>query len=120
MIFRANGSTEQKVLIHVDNLRQEVKADIYTIEEKRLPYNTDTVIENTIPLIAQARDDRYFPAEIVEYCRKRVAFTTDISFDIEYSDSRFEGTWKLQVDALHPIYSKWNNLSSVYYSHRTK
>ena len=119
MIFRANGTTEHKVLIHVDNLKQEVKADIYTTKEEEkqvLPYNnTDTVIENIIPLIAQARDDTYFPAKIAEYCRKRVAFTTDISFDIEYSDSRFEGTWKLQVDALHPIYSKWNNLSSVYY-----
>jgi hypothetical protein len=115
MIFRANGTTEHKALIHIDNLKQEVKADIYTTEEKRLPH-TDTVIENTIPLIAQARDDTHFPAKIAEYCRKRVAFTTDISFDIEYSDSRFEGAWKLQVDALHPIYSKWNNLSSVYYS----
>jgi hypothetical protein len=107
MIFRANGTTERKALIHIDNLKQEVKADIIstTEEEKQLP-NTDTVIENTIPLIAQARDDTYFPAKIAEYCRKRVAFTTDISFDIEYSDSRFEGTWKLQVDALHPIYSK--------------
>jgi len=118
IIFRANGLTEHKVFVHVDNLRQKVIADIQTTTKKRRSdNNTDTVIESTIPLIDLAKDDRHFTAKIISYFLKRVSFVTDIAFDIEVTDSRLEGhSWKLKLDALHAINPKWNNLSSVYYS----
>jgi hypothetical protein len=115
IIYKANGLLEHKVWVRVDSLEQEVKADIQTTTKKHRSDNTETTIESTIPLIAQVKNDRYFLGKLAEYCCKRVAFITDISFDIEITDSRFEGAWTLQTNALHSINAKWNNLSSVYY-----
>ena len=106
--IKANGITRE-IKIHVDKPAQEIKPDIVQVDTTTSTdsSSTDTEISVTMPLLEGRLNNL---SELEKYCRRYIAFTTDIAFTLEIPSLNV----KIEVPALHSLPVKWNNTSSIH------
>jgi hypothetical protein len=136
LIIRCNG-IERQIFLQVDKSNELIDVQINQIPG-RLSY-TDTEIEITWPVIDEVSLDIH---NIERFCRQYIMLTTDIAFKFQLTDNSGiddvlaidrDGTIDftseiadttttatsranriVDVPALHSIFTKWNNISSIH------
>jgi hypothetical protein len=99
----------REISIHVDKPSQIIRPDITEVGKAK---DTDTEISVTMPVL-DGGGYTTIPnlSELEKYCRRYIAFATDIAFTFEIPSLNE----KKEVPALHSLPVRWNNTSSIHY-----